>query len=207
MLAYFSICVTRWFLRAVDKAASRAARLTVHLHIPFLQQLYRATTVRFRGMKSPLNTSSAANGVFFFFLPEFTISYTRERRKVRDEIFVKAGRWYARKNGPYTAREAQLSMSKAGGKWRPTSSPDVTCLRLRADTCVTGKNRRSRDRAVTAIANSHRDSEYAVTLFNVIGGASELKTRTFCWRRIRCGSFLKRKKKKMSHTRILQFYT
>jgi len=52
----FSIYVIRWFLRQ-PITASRGARLTVHLHIPFLQQLYRATTVRFRGMNSLLNAT------------------------------------------------------------------------------------------------------------------------------------------------------
>lgn len=82
VLAYFSICVTRWFLRAVDKAASRAARLTVHLHIPFLQQLYRAATVRFRGMKSPLNVVRRERR----FLPEFNIVSAREKESARRDI-------------------------------------------------------------------------------------------------------------------------
>lgn len=45
--------------------ASRGARLTVHLHIPFLQQLYRATTARFCGMNSPLNATPVAHAAAF----------------------------------------------------------------------------------------------------------------------------------------------
>lgn len=72
------------------------------------------------------------------------------------------------KRALYRARAAEHVKSR-----RKVTSNNIFAGRTPvADARDTWKNRRSRDRAVTAIANSHRDSEYAVTLFNVIGGTS-----------------------------------
>lgn len=90
LCVFFNLRNAVIFTGRPDKTASRAARLTVHLHIPFLQQLYRATTVRFRGMNSPLNVCPPRTT----FLPGFNIisARERERRKVRGQDIRKGRR-------------------------------------------------------------------------------------------------------------------